>query len=91
MSEALRGKNLESLKNIGPRTAQALVGVGIADAAALRRIGPVEAWRRLKAAAPRQTTLVGLYALYGALIDVHWNDLPVEVKAALRNEATGRL
>lgn len=39
-------------------------------------------------AAPRETSLVGLYALYGALVDVHWNELPPEVKQALRREAT---
>lgn len=78
---------LESLKNIGPKTARALNGVGIADAVVLRDVGPVEAWRRLKAAAPRETSLVGLYAIYGALVDVHWNDLPDELKASLRAEA----
>ena len=78
---------LESLKNIGPKTARALARVGIADAAALRRIGPVEAWRRLKAAAPKETSLLGLYAIYGALVDAHWSDLPEELKASLREEA----
>lgn len=39
-------------------------------------------------AAPRETSLVGLYALYGALVDVHWNELPPEVKQGLRREAT---
>lgn len=39
-------------------------------------------------AAPRETSLVGLYALYGVLVDVHWNELPPEVKQALRREAT---
>lgn len=71
-------------------TTCALTAIGIADAAALREIGPVEAWRRLKAAAPHETSLVGLYALYGALIDVHWNDLPAEVRAALPDKAGAR-
>jgi len=79
--------DLEKLKNIGPKTAHALAAVGIADEAALRKVGPVEAWRRLKAAAPKETSLVGLYAIYGALVDVHWNDLPAELKAELKKEA----
>jgi len=85
MSEITRRTILESLKNIGPKTA-----IGIADAAALREIGPVEAWRRLKAAASHETPLVGLSALYGAFIDVHWNGLPAEVEAALRDKARAR-
>ncbi len=85
-----RDTELHRLINIGPRTARALTEVGIADAEALRRVGPVEARRRLKLAAPRETTLIGLYALYGALIDVHWNALPPEIKASLRAEAGTR-
>ena len=81
---------MELLGNIGPKTARTLTAVGISDAAALREIGPVEAWQQLKAAAPRETPLVGLYALYGALIDVHWNDPPAEVNAALRDQAGAR-
>lgn len=79
--------SLEKLKNLGPKTARALVAVGIADEATLRSLGPVEAWRRLKAANPRETSLVGLYAIYGALAGVHWNDLPDELKASLKEEA----
>ncbi len=45
--------------------------------------------RWLKAARPGQTSLAGLSALYGALIDVHCNDLPEELKAQLRREARG--
>ena len=63
MSRNSDGRRLESLKNIGPKTARALKGVGIADASALREAGPVEARLRLKAAAPREASLVGLYAL----------------------------
>ena len=78
---------LDRLKNIGPKTARALAKVGIADERALRETGPVEAWRRLKAAAPKETSLLGLYAIYGALVDAHWNDLPEELKTSFREEA----
>lgn len=64
-----------------------MAAVGIETEATLRAIGPVEAWRRLKAANPRETSLVGLYALHAALIDVHWMDLPPELKARLKAEA----
>ena len=78
---------LAALRNIGPATARQLVELGIADEAALRRFGPVAAYRRLKFANPRGITLVALYALHGALTDTHWAALPAEVKDALRREA----
>lgn len=79
--------SLEGLKNIGPKTARALAAVGIEDETELRSVGPVGAWRRLKAANPQETSLVGLYAIYGALAGIHWNDLPDELKASLKEEA----
>ena len=84
------GRPLTDLKNIGPATARQLVALGIADEAALRRSGPVAAYRRLKFANPRGITLVALYALHGALTDTHWAALPTEVKDALRREADPR-
>ena len=77
---------IEGLRNLGPRTQQQLRAVGIETVAALRRIGPVEAYLRLKAREPRRVTLVMLYALYGALTGTHWNALPEEVKARLKAE-----
>lgn len=82
-----RVRDLAGLKNLGPVSARRLAEIGIADEAALRQIGPVAAYRRLKFANPRGTTLVALYALYGALTDTHWAALPEEVKDRLRRAA----
>lgn len=78
---------LAALRNLGPATARRLAELGIGDAAELRRVGPVAAYRRLKFAYPRETSLVALYALQGALTDTHWNALPDEVKRELRRAA----
>ena len=80
-------RDLASMKDLGPVTARRLAELGISDEAELRRVGPVGAHRRLKFANPRDTTLVALYALHGALTDTHWAALPPEVKDALRREA----
>ncbi|MEE8270244.1 MAG: TfoX/Sxy family DNA transformation protein [Alphaproteobacteria bacterium] len=88
MSE--RNRPLTALKNIGPVVARRLRGIGIADEVALRSVGPVAAYRRLKFRHPREITLVALYALYGALTDIHWNALPMEVAEALRRAAASR-
>ncbi|MDX1995016.1 MAG: TfoX/Sxy family DNA transformation protein [bacterium] len=33
-----------------------------------------------------ELTLVGLYALQGAVLDVHWNSLPPDMKDELRTQ-----
>ena len=80
-------RKLTALRNIGARTASWLAEVDIRDEADLRALGAVAAYRRLKHARPRGVTLVALYAAYGALTDTHWNEIPEEIKAALRREA----
>ncbi len=80
-------KALTGLRNLGPATARRLVELGVADGAALRRLGAVAAYRRLKFAYPRETSLVALYALHGALTDTDWRALPEDVKRDLREEA----
>jgi DNA transformation protein len=78
---------LHRLLNLGPVTARRLREVGIADEAALRAMGAAAAYRRVKHAFPRETTMVLLYALHGALTDAHWNRLPADTKARLRRES----
>ncbi len=80
-------RDLIELKNIGPASVRQLREVGIADAAALRRLGAIAAYRRLKHAFPREVSLTMLYALEGALRDCHWNRLPPGVKDALKAAA----
>ena len=76
--------DLTYLKNIGPASARQLREVGIEDAAALRRLGALDAYRRLKHAFPREVSVNMLYALEGALRNCHWNHLPPGVKENLR-------
>ena len=76
--------DLARLKNIGPASIRQLREVGIEDAAALRKLGALAAYRRLKHAFPREVSLLMLYALEGALRDCHWNRLPPGVKDQLQ-------
>ncbi len=82
--------DLLRLKNIGPASVRQLREVGIENSATLRRLGALAAYRRLKHAFPRETSLVMLYALEGALRDCHWNHLPPRVKEALKAAATAK-
>jgi DNA transformation protein and related proteins len=79
--------DLLRLKNIGPASVRQLREVGIEDIAALRKLGALAAYRRLKHAFPREISLVMLYALEGALRDCHWNRLPPGVKERLKTVA----
>ena len=83
----MRVSDLESLKNIGPRSAAWLRAVGVETADDLEWLGPVEAWRRAKAAFPDEVAIVLLYALQAALLDLPWTELPVDLKQRLAAEA----
>jgi DNA transformation protein and related proteins len=86
----LMASDLINLKNIGPATVRQLREVGIEDEAALRKLGAIAAYRRLKHAFPREVSLVMLYALEGALRGCHWNQLPPGVKQKLQSAAKPR-
>lgn len=58
--------DLLKLKNIGPASVRQLREVGIENAAALRKLGAIAAYRRLKHAFPREVSLVMLYAPWKA-------------------------
>jgi DNA transformation protein len=81
---------LMRLKNIGPTSARQLREIGIEDAATLRWLGALDAYRRLKHAFPREVSLTMLYAPEGALRNCHWNHLPPGVKENLKAAATAK-
>ena len=77
---------LLQLKNLGMASVNILHAVGINTYADLKKIGAVEAYLRIKAR-DINVSKVMLYALQGALMNVHWNDLSPELKIQLVNEA----
>jgi DNA transformation protein len=78
---------ISSLPGIGPATQRRLDEAGIGTLDALRAIGSVEAYRRLRFMFHPQVSLNALYAIEGALRGCHWLDLPSSVTKALRQEA----
>ena len=76
---------LQHLKNLGKTSAQWLHAVGIHSASDLKRLGAVDAYRAVKAGGFRASKVL-LYAIEGALLDIHWNDLPAERKEALNRQ-----
>lgn len=78
------------MKNIGPRSMEQLLAIGIQDRDDLVRLGPIEAWLQVKARWPG-TSLNLLYALEGAVEDVHWLEItPSRRRELQRQAALGR-
>jgi DNA transformation protein len=81
-----KSSELSQLRNIGPTIEKRLREVSVRTRTDLEAVGPVEAYRRIKAKHPDRTIPVCyyLYSLQGALLDVYWDDLPEGMKASLR-------
>ena len=78
----MTGKDDNKIRNVGPKSAAWLRQVGVRTQADLERLGPVEAFMKVKRAGFRPSLNL-LYALAGAIENCHWADLPEERKNAL--------
>jgi DNA transformation protein len=76
---------LESALNLGPKSNAWLRACGIMTIEQVRRFGPIETCRRLRAKG-YNVSVVLAYALEGALSGTHWNAIPHETKTWLRAE-----
>lgn len=82
--------DLLTLKNLGNTSVNWLRAVGIHTHEDLARIGAVQAYNRIRERGIKVSKVL-LYALQAALLDIHWNDLPPEVKLRLVAEANQNL
>lgn len=78
--------NLESLRNLGPKSCRWLREVGIHTTSQLRQIGPVGAFQLVRQKSPR-TSINLLWAIAAALADIDWRKLPAHTKQQLRKDA----
>jgi DNA transformation protein and related proteins len=78
-----------TLLRIGPRSRRWLAEAEIRTLEDLASLGALEAWKRAKAAHPREVSLNLLYALQGLLMDCAWGELPPSVKEGLKKSAEG--
>jgi hypothetical protein len=63
------------IRNVGPKSAAWLRQVGVRSVEDLARVGPAEAFLKIKRAGFRPSLNL-LYSMAGALADCHWADLP---------------
>ncbi|MBL0211986.1 MAG: TfoX/Sxy family protein [Holophagaceae bacterium] len=73
-------------RNLGPKSTIWLNEAGITSIEELQSMGAVEAYRRVKIIR-MGVTVVLIYALQGAILNCHWNDLPPGMKEELQNAA----
>ena len=74
---------IAELKNLGEKSQEWLAEIGVFTLEDLKRVGSVECYRLLRQQGlPASLNLV--YAIEGALLDVHWTKLPASVKAELK-------
>ncbi len=83
-----KNRQLTDLVNLGPKIASRLQAVHIHNEADLRRVGPVEAHRRIEGAFPEETIPVCyyLYSFEGALQDTHWDAIGQKRKKQLKDK-----
>lgn len=74
---------VEALMNLSQVSAGWLREEGVCSYADLQAADLVALWLRLKAKHPQVTRLM-YYALWGALRNTHWNQIPEEEKARVR-------
>lgn len=77
--------NLKGAKNIGVTIEKRLNEIGVFSLADLAQITPIKAYQIICKQNPGKTFPVCyyLYSLQGALLDLHWDDLPAELKTEL--------
>lgn len=79
-------RDLIQLKNLGIASVNILRAVGINSYEDLKQLGAVEVYKRIRRRGISVSKVL-LYAMEGALLDVHWKDLDPDIKARLVREA----
>lgn len=72
----------EKLRNIGPKSMAWLRQTGIRTLDELKQMGALPAFVRIKRAGFRPSLNL-LYALEGAILDCHWQEIPADRRAEL--------
>lgn len=78
---------LAALPSLGQTSARMLIDAGVADVEDLRRLGPIECYRRLRFFHGKRVTINFVYAMECAIHGLDWRLLSGERKAELKAEA----
>lgn len=77
--------SLNGAKNIGTTILKRLNNIGFYTFADLAEMTPAKAYKNMSENNPEKTLPICyyLYSLQGALLDIHWNNLPQDLKSDL--------
>jgi DNA transformation protein and related proteins len=78
--------DLLSLKNLGNTSVNWLLAIGIHSRQELEVAGAIHAYNRIRERGIKVSKVL-LYALQGALLDIHWTELDTGLKQRLLDEA----
>ncbi|MDB6063226.1 MAG: competence protein TfoX [Verrucomicrobiaceae bacterium] len=78
--------DLLALKNLGNTSVNWLRTIGIHSRSELEEMGPVHAYNRIRERGIKVSKVL-LYALQGALLNIHWTELDTPLKRSLLDEA----
>lgn len=78
--------DLIELKNLGNTSINWLHAIGVNNLEDLQKKGAVSAYHEIKQRGIRVSKVL-LYALHGAMINTHWNDIDSQVKQQLVEKA----
>ena len=86
--QTINSNSLQGAKNIGTTILKRLNEIGIYSLADLADMTPASAYKKICAQNPGKIFPVCyyLYSLEGALLDLHWDDLPEDLKKDLRKQ-----
>jgi DNA transformation protein len=80
-----RLSKLSDLKNIGPKTEKWLNEFEIYTLEDLENYSPVTLYQILRSNG-YDVNMIFVYALQGAIMDLHWNELPKDIRDQLKQE-----
>jgi hypothetical protein len=86
-------RTISELRNLGPACQRDLNSVGIFNLNDLRKFGVEETYHRIligriqRAEATKSPSAIYLYALYGALHDLDWREIPEKKKQEFKKLA----
>ena len=78
--------NTQKMRNIGPKSAAWLRQVGLRSLDEITAIGTVEAFMKVRRAGFKPSLNL-LYALEGAILDCHWQEIPDQRRTELVADA----
>jgi hypothetical protein len=91
MADQLDNAGVHTMVGLGPKSTQWLSEVGITAASQVRQLGAVECYLRVIGAGQTSPNLNLLWALQGAIEDMHWTLIDPRQRQQLKAELVQRL